>query len=166
EMSGRITEIQHMLEAMMQKVRDFSYELNPAMVERAGLHLVLDRLVGRVRARFPGSLRLICDPSFKIPEKYASAMYQIAQEAVENALQHSGCSQIEIAVKSTKSGPALEVRDNGRGFDPADVLGGRRGLGLMTMEHYAAQAGLEVSISSTREHGTVVRASSAEDGIR
>jgi signal transduction histidine kinase len=86
-------------------------------------------------------------------------MFRIAHEALENALQHSGCSLIEIAVKSTKSGPHLEIRDNGKGFDPADVLQGRRGLGLLTMEHFAAEAGLEVSISSTRESGTVVRAS-------
>ena len=68
-------------------------------------------------------------------------MYQIAQEAVENAVQHASCSAIEIAVKSTRTGTFLEVRDNGRGFDPADLLGGRRGLGLLSMEHYAAQAG-------------------------
>ena len=163
EVCARIVEIQQMLEAMMQQVRDFSYELNPAMVERAGLHPALDRLLGRVRARFPGTLRLNCDPSFKIPVQYATALYQIAQEAVENALQHSGCSLIEIAVKSTRSGPVLEVRDNGKGFDPADVLGGRRGLGLMTMEHFAAQAGLELSISGAGGSGTVVRASAAGD---
>ena len=77
-------------------------------------------------------------------------MYQIAQEAVENAVQHSSCSAIEIAVKSTRTGTVLEVRDNGRGFDPADLVAGRRGLGLLSMEHYAAQAGLDLSITSTR----------------
>jgi len=164
EVCARIAEIQQMLESMMQQVRDFSYELNPAMVERAGLHPALDRLLGRFRSRFHGALRLSCDPSSKIPERYATALYQIAQEAVENAVQHSGCSLIEIAVKSTKSGPVLEVRDNGKGFDPADVLGGRRGLGLLTMEHFAAQAGLEISISSARDDGTVVRAFAAEEG--
>jgi two-component system, NarL family, sensor kinase len=164
EACRHIQEIQQMLETMMQEVRECSYELNPAAVERAGLHPALDRLAGRMRVRFPGTLRLIFDPSLKIPAKYGTAMYQIAQEAVENAIQHAGCSLIEIAVKSTRTGPALEIRDNGRGFDPADVLGGRRGLGLLTMEHFAAEAGLDVTINSTREHGTTVRAAAAEGG--
>jgi two-component system NarL family sensor kinase len=151
-----IVEIQRMLEGMMQKIREYSYELNPALVERAGLHSALDRLAGRFRQRFTGALRLHVDPSIKVASPVGSALYKIAEEAIENALQHAGCSQIEIAVKSTKNGPRLEVRDNGRGFDPAEVFQGRRGLGLLTMEHLAAEAGLGVSISSTRGSGTLV----------
>ncbi len=88
----------------MQRVREYSYELNPSTVERAGLRSALDRLTGRIRGRFTGALRVNVDPSLKIDPKIASAMYQIAQEAVENAVQHASCSAIEIAVKSTRSG--------------------------------------------------------------
>ncbi len=160
--SARVVEIQQVLEGMMEEVREYSYELNPSTVERAGLRSALDRLTGRIRSRFAGVFRVNADPSLKIDPKIASAMYQIAQEAVENAVQHSSCSSIEIAVKSTKSGPSMEVRDNGRGFDPADIVGGRRGLGLLSMEHYAAQAGLSLSIKSDRETGTIVRAAAPE----
>ena len=158
EACARIGEVQKLLETMMEQVRDYSYELNPSTVERAGLRSALDRLVVRVRNRFAGAIRLNVDPSLKIDPKIASALYQIAQEAVENAVQHSSCSLIEIAVKSTRNAPVLEIRDNGRGFDPGDVAGGCRGLGLLSMEQYAAQAGLDLSISSTRKTGTNVRA--------
>ena len=158
----RIGGIQKLLEEMMESVREYSYELNPSMVERAGLRPALDRLAGRIRTRFPGTLRLNVDPSLRLDPKLASALYQILQEGVENAVQHSGCSTIEIAVKSTRTGTVLEVRDNGRGFDPADLVSGRRGLGLLSMEHYAAQAGLELVITSTRETGTTVRAATPE----
>ena len=163
---GRIGEIQKLLEEMMESVREYSYELNPSTVERAGLRPALDRMVGRIRARFPGALRVNVDPSLKLDPKLASALYQILQEGVENAVQHSGCSAIEIAVKSTRTGTVLEVRDNGRGFDPADLVSGRRGLGLLSMEHYAAQAGLELSITSTRETGTTVRAAKPDSAER
>ncbi|MBZ5618607.1 MAG: PAS domain-containing protein [Acidobacteriia bacterium] len=158
ETCGRIAEIQKLLEEMMEEVREYSYELNPSTVERAGLRSALDRLAARIRERFTGSLRLNVDPSLKLDKKIAAALYQIAQEAVENAVQHSSCSAIEIAVKSSRTGTFLEVRDNGKGFDPADLLGGGRGLGLLSMEHYAAQAGLDLAITSTRETGTTVRA--------
>jgi signal transduction histidine kinase len=155
---GRIADLQKLLEVMMEQVREYSYELNPSTVERAGLRPALDRLVTRMRERFTGNIRLNVDPSLKIDKNIAVPLYQIAQESIENAVQHSCCSAIEIAVKSSKAGTFLEVRDNGRGFDPIDLRGGGRGLGLLSMEHYAAQAGLELAIISTRESGTTVRA--------
>jgi PAS domain S-box-containing protein len=158
ETCARVIEIQRILEAMMQRVREYSYELNPSTVERAGLRSALDRLTGRIRGRFTGALRVNVDPSLKIDPKIASAMYQIAQEAVENAIQHASCSAIEIAIKSTRGVTALEIRDNGKGFDTSDLLRGCRGLGLLSMEHYAAQAGLDLAITSHREMGTSVRA--------
>ncbi len=158
----RITEIQKVLETIMEQVREYSYHLNPSAVERAGLRSALDRLSIHVRERFTGGLRVNVDPSLKLDPKIASAFYHIAQEATENAVQHSSCSAIEIAVKSTRTGASMEVRDNGRGFDPGDILGGARGLGLLSMEHYAAQAGLDLSITSDKKTGTTVRAAVPE----
>jgi signal transduction histidine kinase len=166
ETCARAIEVQKLLEEMMESVREYSYELNPSTVERAGLRPALDRLATRIRARYPGALRVNVDPFLKIDPTLARPLYQIGQEAVENAVQHSSCSTIEIAVKSTRTGTVLEVRDNGRGFDPADLIAGRRGLGLLSMEHYAAEAGLELSITSTREFGTTVRAATPETAER
>ncbi len=162
EQCARIAEVQRLLEEMMEKVRLYSYELNPSTVERAGLRTALDLLAARIGERFNGALRLNVDPSLKIDKKVATAMYHIAKEAAENAVQHGSCSTIEIAVKSSRTGTSLEVRDNGRGFDPADVAAGCRGLGLLSMEHYAAEAGLDLSIASHYGKGTIVRA--AEPG--
>jgi signal transduction histidine kinase len=159
EACGRLTAIQRVLESVMEQVREYSYALNPSAVERAGLRSALDRLVDRLRERFPGTLRVNVDPFLKLDPKIAGAMYQIAQEAIENAVQHASCSAIEIAVKSTRTGPFLEVRDNGRGFDPADALGTHGGLGLLSMQHYAAQAGMDLSITSDPTNGTNVRLS-------
>jgi signal transduction histidine kinase len=152
----QVTDAQRLLETVVEQVREFSYELNPSTVERAGLRPALDRLRGRIHQRYTGSLRINVDPSLKISPKTAAAMYRVAQEAVDNAVQHSSCSAIEIAVKSTRKGPRLEVRDNGKGFDPGDLRHGSRGLGLLTMEHYAAQAGMDLSVKSCVGSGTTV----------
>lgn len=158
EACRRIEEVQTILGTIMEDVREYSYRLNPSTVERAGLRSALDRLLSRVRCRFSGSIRLNVDPSLKLDPVIAPAFFHIAQEAIENALRHAGCSAIEIAVKSTRNGPSLDVHDNGRGFDAADLAAGRRGLGLLSMEHYAAQAGLSLSIISGRESGTTIHA--------
>ena len=155
---SQIGELQKLLGTVMEQVRDYSYELNPSAVERAGLRSAVDRLAARLRTRFTGVLRINVDPSLKFDPRIATAMFQILQEAVENAVQHAGCSTIEIAVKSTKTGPSLEVWDNGKGFDPGDLSAGCRGLGLLSMEHHAAQAGLSLSIDSNPGNGCAVRA--------
>lgn len=150
----RTAEIQEILEGVVGRIRDLSYELNPAIVERAGFQSALDRLAGRCRRQLNGTFRLLSDSSLRIPTEVGDGMYRIAGEATQNAIQHSGCTQIELLVKSTREGPALEVRDNGRGFVPA---AGRR-LGLMLMEHYAARSGLRLEIDSRPGQGTTVRA--------
>jgi len=154
----RIGEIQALLETVMEEVRNFSNELNPSAVERVGLRSALDRLAARVRERFNGSVRIDADASLAIQAEAAVALYQIAEEAVENALLHSGCTAIEIALQPGAEGPWMEVRDNGHGFDPADLQEMGSGLGLLTMEHHAAGAGLNLSIQSSRQSGTTVRA--------
>ena len=164
ESVSRIGDIQQLLGSIMEEVRDYHYELNPSTVERAGLRVALDRMVARLKTRFTGSIRVNVDPSVKFDPKIAIALYQIVQEAVENSVQHSGCSGIEISVKSSRSGPLLEVRDDGRGFDPGDLTSGCRGLGLLSMEHHAAQAGIHLSITSNPGSGPRVRAVAEDAG--
>jgi len=159
-----LTEIQALLESVMEQVREFSYELNPSAVERVGLRSALDRLGARTREHFRGSVLIDVDSSMTFQPKAAVALYRIAEEAVENAARHSGCSSIEIAVQSADSGVWMEVRDNGRGFDPADLNDVGRGLGLLSMEHHAAEASLDLTISSSRQSGTIVRAAAPAPG--
>jgi len=162
----QVTGVQKLLETIVEQVREYSYELNPSTVERAGLRPALDRLHARIHQRYTGTLRINVDPSLKIDPKIAVAMYHVAQEAVDNAVQHSSCSAIEIAVKSTRKGPRLEVRDNGKGFDPGDLRQGSRGLGLLTMEHYAAQAGMDLSVKSSVGSGTAIVLAPAQGPVR
>jgi signal transduction histidine kinase len=156
--SERTAEIQHMLETVMELVREMNHELNPAFAERIGLRAALDRLAGRLRSDFKGTIRVFADPAAKPPAKTAAALYRIAQEAAGNAVRHSGCSAIEILLKSVRSGPALEIRDNGKGFDVTGGVFRNRGLGLVVMEQYADEAGIDLDIESAPGKGTVVKA--------
>ncbi len=151
---SRIVEIQKVLEQAVTQVRDLSYELNPAIVERTGLQFALDRLRGRHGKAFGGTIRLFFDPSVRVPLEVATALYKIAEQALDNAVRHAQAAQVEVLVKPSKHGVALEVRDNGIGFSP----GQSPGLGLHLMRHYAAQAGLRFSVASAPERGTIVRA--------
>ncbi len=166
----RIREIQKVLELSVGQVRDLSYELNPAIVERTGLQFALDRAVGRYRKGFAGKIRLLFDSSVRLPVETATALYKIAEQAIDNAVRHSGATRVEILVRPVKQGVSLEVRDNGAGFPVEQKTAGNTGLGLHLMRYHSTQAGLRFSVASSPEKGTIVKAiyrvSKPADGSR
>jgi two-component system NarL family sensor kinase len=164
EIVSRTAEIQSLLERVVRHIRHMSYELNPDIVERAGLQPALDLLVGRFRRVFRGGLHLAYTPSVRIPIEVGVAMERIAEEAVDNAVQHANCDQIRIIVKSTRDGAALQVRDNGIGFDYKRERRIPRGLGLLMMDHCARKAGLGLSFRGHSGGGSIVCAVMAGQG--
>lgn len=158
EIAYRTTELQELLERAITLVRNLSYELNPAVVEKAGLEFAMDRLIGRYRREFSGTIRLMVDLGGHLSPEVASAMYKIANQALANAVRHSQCAQVEVLVKPAQKGTVLEICDEGVGFDVAKVKENARGLGLLLMEYYASQANLSLTVTSTPGKGTLVKA--------
>lgn len=149
--------IQTMLEEAMKEVRALSYDLNPAVVERVGLQWAMDRLVGRYRGNYSGSIRFLYDSSARVPVNVANAWYKITEHALANAVQHANAGKIEVHVRPTGKAMILEIRDNGTGFSLAEAKENAAGLGLLLMEHHASQTGFDLQISSDNGRGTVVR---------
>jgi signal transduction histidine kinase len=158
EISARTAEIQKLLERAISLVRELSYELNPAIVEKAGLQFALERLIGRYRKRYSGTLRLMVDLAELLPPDVASALYKIAHQAIENAVHHSEASLIEVMIKPVSRTTVLEVRDQGIGFRIEELKGKVPGLGLLMMQYYASQADIDFSVTSEPGKGTIVRA--------
>src|SRR5271167_3164975 len=111
-LDDRASEIQTMLEQVIEQLRDISNELNPSIVERAGLQFALDRLAGKVRKNFTGSVRLHFDPDARVPTAIANIFYKIAECALDNAIARPRCSAIDIHVKRAQGDFVLEIRDN------------------------------------------------------
>ncbi len=82
-----------------------------------------------------------------------TAAYRIAQEALHNALRHSGASEIEITLHRTARRVVLVVTDDGHGFSPDAPA---PGIGLGSMRERAAAAGATLSITSSPGSGTTV----------
>jgi signal transduction histidine kinase len=151
----RAAEIQTMLEQVIEQLRDISNELNPSVVERAGLTFALDRLAGKTRKSFSGNVRLHVDSTVHVPGALATTFYNIAECAVDNALAR-GCSLVEIHVKRSQGEFVLEVRDNGPFDEPdADNLS----LGHLLMDYYASRGHVVLETAASPTNGTVIRAS-------
>src|SRR5580698_4273457 len=82
-----------------------------------------------------------------------AALYRVAQEALHNALQHSGATTVCVRLARTTRRVALEVGDDGHGFTPEAPSGG---VGLASMRERATAAGGTLAIKSGGT-GTLVR---------
>jgi signal transduction histidine kinase len=83
-----------------------------------------------------------------------TALYRIAQEALHNALRHSGAAEVGVCVCAAARRVTLEVSDQGKGFVPELASGGR---GLPSLRERAAGAGASLVIRSAPGQGTAVR---------
>lgn len=158
ELAGRTQEIQALLERAVSEVRDLCYRINPDVVQRSGLRYAMDILIGRLRDTSQATIRLLMDSHVHLPLPAAIAFHQIAQQALANAIQHSGATLVEVVLQPALSEVRLEIKDNGCGFDPAAKPPAGNGLGLLWMRHAAQTAGLRLEVQSTPGQGTVVRA--------
>ena len=82
-----------------------------------------------------------------------AALYRVAQEALHNALRHSGASQVGVRLARTPRRVAVEVCDDGHGFVAEAPSGG---VGLASMRDRASAVGGTLTIRSG-PRGTLVR---------
>jgi signal transduction histidine kinase len=81
---------------------------------------------------------------------------RILQEALSNALQHSGSSTVDISLQPTPCGHELRVSDDGTRADTTPHAP-RPGRGLQSMQQRAHLLGAELDVRMGDGHGTVVR---------
>jgi signal transduction histidine kinase len=86
--------------------------------------------------------------------KIRNHLYRIAQEAVQNALKHSGASNIEIELWSRPGGLLLSVIDDGQGLAAESDV--RSGLGMRTMRFRASTIGGRLTITRGADGGNSV----------
>jgi len=100
-----------------------------------------------------------------------AVIYRVAQEALHNALRHSGTKQVRVRLGRELGQVILEVADDGAGFASGDLAvqpggpgafsgprGARSGgLGLASMRDRATSVGGTLTIRSAPEAGTTVR---------
>jgi signal transduction histidine kinase len=127
--------------------------LAPPDLEAAGLAESVRRyavLAGRAHG-VPVAFSASCLPP--LSDRVETALYRVAQEALNNALRHAGASGVKVSLAKTPRQVVLEVSDDGHGFAPDTPSGG---LGLASMRERAASAGGKLAIRST-PRGTTVR---------
>jgi signal transduction histidine kinase len=93
----------------------------------------------------------------KLPAVAEHNLLRVAQEAIANALKHSGAKQIKIVLEYEPSQMRLRISDDGRGFDIATAAQASSGhFGLLDMRERAEKIGARFSLASQPDHGTEI----------
>jgi PAS domain S-box-containing protein len=151
-----LTHILGLADAAFADVRSLIFELRPEALERHGLVSAIERRAQplRVREQITLHLDLGAEPAFPLDVK--EAIYRIAQESFTNISKHARAREVWVKLESADSALSLEVRDDGKGFDPTLDYGGH--LGLQVMKERAARFGGTLTIESRLGAGATIRA--------
>ena len=100
------------------------------------------------------AVRVCADELPGLAGQHETVLYRVAQEALNNALRHSGASEIWVSLMARPRRVILEVTDHGQGF-AADAPSA--GLGLASMRERADAVGAALTIVSAPGAGTLLR---------
>jgi PAS domain S-box-containing protein len=92
-----------------------------------------------------------------IPKEIALCLFRVLQEALQNAVKHSGARQFHVELRGTSGEIRLTVSDHGVGFDWHVALD-RQGLGLISMRERLQLVNGELLIESEHGQGTTIHA--------
>jgi signal transduction histidine kinase len=94
-------------------------------------------------------------PRLAVSELVETQLFAIVRESLANVQKHARASSAQVRVEAQEGQVVVEVRDNGRGFDPAAGHTGH--FGLDSMRSRAAEIGGRITIMSAPGSGTSVR---------
>jgi signal transduction histidine kinase len=139
----------------IRDLRTLLVDIYPADLHRTGLAAALGDLVSRAGTQGV-EVEVDVDEHLRLPSDAEALLYRGAQEAVRNALAHAGARHLALSVAAENGIARLEVRDDGRGFDPA--AGGPAGhFGLRVLADLAENANGSLDVTSSPGAGTTVR---------
>jgi signal transduction histidine kinase len=144
---ARLARLSYLTQGALAEMRTLLLELRPAALAEASLDELLQQLVAAAASRTRATIHLEAEAGCRLPPAVQVALYRIAQEGLNNAVRHAEASQIEVALHGQPGYASLEIRDNGRGFDPQHPPSGGH-LGLRIMQERAETAGAHLFITS------------------
>lgn len=151
----------HMMEAqglvndLMERVRDLSLNLRPAMLDDLGLvstllwHLERYSTQTQVQVEFRHA-----GVDRRFSPEIETAVYRIIQEALTNVARHAGAPDATVHLWADQDSLGVQVQDRGVGFHPDVVLAAGFSSGLLGMRERTLLLGGCLTIESTPRGGT------------
>jgi signal transduction histidine kinase len=151
------------LDAEIDNVRGIISDVRPAVLDELGAEAALDSLVERMRRRGI-EVEMTVDLAFQSgraatrhDEETETAIYRIVQESLTNAIKHAEATAATVTVVEDDGFVLVQVRDEGRGFDPSAPASASE-FGLIGMRERAESLGGALTLEAQPGAGTTVTA--------
>jgi signal transduction histidine kinase len=148
-----LADLQADAQRVLASLRELASGIHPSVLDDRGL---LEALESRA-ARLPIAVTIDCEAELRaarFDERIESAAYFVCCEGFANALKHSGAERIALSLRRDGGALALELRDDGCGFDP----GSAGGTGLAGLGDRVDALGGRFEVHSAPGEGTRLRA--------
>jgi len=158
-----LQDLQAVADHLMRTTQRLAWELRPTVLDNLGLQLALQRLAGEWSAKSGVPVAFHSDDLSprRLSLEIESTLYRLAQEALTNIARHAQAKSVQLRLERRGEEIFLQVRDDGRGFDPAATLhtaDERSRLGLLGMQERVSLAGGSMLIQSSNGGGTAITA--------
>ena len=123
-----------------RELRRIAEDLRPPALESFGLSLALKELVDKLRERYPHTYFSIeVDAPATLPSSLELTVFRVAQEALNNVVQHAGASRVQVTLATEQKTLLLCIQDDGIGIEaPNGMLLARSGhFGVIGMQERA-----------------------------
>jgi signal transduction histidine kinase len=118
-MDDDFDEILSILRQAISYTRDLTVEISPPVLYELGLPAAIDWLAERTTARHGLPVKMSNDGEpAELGEDLRVFIFKTVQELINNVIKHAEASKVEIRSSWKDEGFEIEVRDDGRGFDP------------------------------------------------
>jgi signal transduction histidine kinase len=156
----RVRDLWEQTDEMIRRVREFSQNLRPSLLDDLGLLPTLEELTADLnRQAGLQAAFLVLGERRRLSSEVELTLFRIVQEALSNVRRHARATRVATTVELAASAVRVTVEDNGIGFRPpklTDDLRAEDGLGLIGMHERVRLLGGNLAIDSAPGRGTKV----------
>jgi signal transduction histidine kinase len=154
----RMNDSHQLLGDTMAQVRNLMAELRPVALDDYGLVAALRTHAGEFSKRFGTQVSITgSDPAPRLPLPVETALFRIAQEALNNVSKHARATKVEVRIAQAPGNVVLSIIDDGMGFEVAKQRAGNaQSWGMTTMRERAEAVGATLTVESAPGRGTRV----------
>ncbi|MFF3611364.1 GAF domain-containing sensor histidine kinase [Streptomyces sp. NPDC002580] len=153
---GELQQVAALAAEATEELRAAVVELRPAALDEDGLVATLRTQIQVLDRAHGARVTFTAHGVRALPASQEEAMLRVSQEALHNALRHSGATHVDVILDRRGSGALLRVTDDGSGFDPAAIRSAGRHLGLVSMRDRASGVGGTLTVESAPGKGTTI----------
>ena len=154
ESKAKLAEAREMTERTILEIRRLIAALSPAVLEQLGLAAAIRQLANRYREMHQWRIKLQISKLGPLPKQVEVIVYRLIQECFHNIAKHSGCSTVNLSVRSADGVLRLLVEDDGVGFDLREAMGKPGSFGLAGIRERVALLGGTCEIQSRKREKT------------